>query len=204
MEKRNRWNERYASKELLWSAGPNELFADLIGELKPGKALDVATGEGRNALWLAEQGWDVDAIDFSNVAIEKGKQVAEARKVAVNWIVDDVSSFGFDLGHYDLVAVLYLHTSKEERSVWLGRTIEAVKPGGSFIYIAHDPSNVELGVGGPQDVSLLPSVEELRGYLSEFELQRMEIHERAVESDPGHGGSLTGVALDTLVWAVRK
>ena len=99
MEKRNRWNERYASKELLWSAGPNELFADLIGELKPGKALDVATGEGRNALWLAEQGWDVDAIDFSNVAIEKGKQVAEARKVAVNWIVDDVSSFGFDLGH---------------------------------------------------------------------------------------------------------
>ena len=152
---------------------------------------------------LRDQGWQVDAIDFSEVGIDKGRQIAEARNISVNWLVDDVTSYQFPEAYYDLVAILYLHTSAEERKVWLNSLIESVKPGGSFLYIAHDPSNITHGVGGPQDASLLPSVEELRSLLVGFEFKRAEVFERTVDSDPGHGGSGSGVALDTLVWAVR-
>ena len=80
MSTRQMWNDRYAKKDLVWSAGPNELFATEIRSLKPGKAVDVACGEGRNAIWLAEQEWNVTAIDFSDVAIEKGRQIAAKRQ----------------------------------------------------------------------------------------------------------------------------
>ena len=82
-ERRARWDKRYASKDLVWSAGPNETFAREVGSLTPGRAVDVACGEGRNALWLAEQGWQVTAIDFSTVAIKKAQPIAQHRGVEV-------------------------------------------------------------------------------------------------------------------------
>lgn len=204
MAKRDDWDKRYSAKALNWSVGPNALFAQIVGKLPSGRAIDVASGEGRNAIWLAEQGWEVDAIDFSKIGITKSEQIAVKKNVKVHWIVDDVTSFEFAPGAYDLVAVLYLHTSLAERERWLPRVIDAVAPGGHFVYIAHDPANVESGVGGPQDKSLLPSVVELTSLLDGFLLQRSEVYERDVDCDPGHGESLDGVALDTLIHAVRE
>jgi SAM-dependent methyltransferase len=204
MDKRQRWNERYAATGLTWSAGPNELFAELAADIPPGRALDVATGEGRNALWLAGQGWQVDAIDFSNVGIDKGRQIAAERSLEINWIVADVNTHEFETAVYDLVTVLYLHTSAEERAGWLPALIQSVRPGGQLIYIGHDPANIEKGVGGPQDPAVLPGVEDLAPMLVDFDLKRAEIYQRPVNSDPGHGAAGDGVALDTLVWAVRR
>mgnify|MGYP002527406232 FL=1 len=147
MAKRDDWDKRYSARALTWSVGPNALFAQIVGKLPSGKAIDVASGEGRNAIWLAEQGWEVDAIDFSKVGITKAEQIAAKKNVKVNWIVNDITSFEFAPGAYDLVAVLYLHTSLAERERWLPRIIDAVAPGGHFVYIAHDPANVESGVG---------------------------------------------------------
>src|SRR5690349_10831664 len=79
------WDERYAATDLVWSAGPNQFVEAELGELAPGKALDLACGEGRNARWLAERGWHVTAIDWSSVAIEKGRQVS----AHVEWQVGD-------------------------------------------------------------------------------------------------------------------
>ena len=204
MDKRQRWNERYASSGLTWSAGPNALFAEIAAEILPGRALDVATGEGRNALWLASQGWQVDAIDFSDVGIDKGRHIAAERSLELNWIVADVNTHAFAESVYDLVAVLYLHTSAEERAGWLPALIHAVKPGGSLIYIGHDPLNIDQGVGGPQDPALLPGIDDITPMLAGFELKRAEIYRRSVNSDPGHGASAEGIALDTLIWAVRR
>jgi ubiquinone/menaquinone biosynthesis C-methylase UbiE len=203
MSKQEKWNERYGATGLVWSAGPNALFSELAGELSPGRALDVAAGEGRNAIWLAEQGWQVDAIDFSAVGIDKGRQIAEKRGVQLNWMVGDVCHHEFDQEAYDLVAVLFLHTSAAERSVWLPRLSAALKPGGRMIYIAHDPSNVAQGVGGPQDPALLPSISELSEQLRGFEFERAEIYQRPVGQDPGHGNA-KGVALDTLIIARKR
>jgi len=202
VSRRNLWNERYSAKELVWSAGPNRLFAEQTTELTPGSALDIACGEGRNALWLAEQGWQVTGIDFSDVAIGKAGRIGERRGVDVNWVVLDIAEEELPSA-FDLVCVLYLHTDPEERSRWLNRAIGAVKPGGTFLYIGHDPTNIEQGVGGPQDSALLPDAGEISVALIDFRIDAAGVVERPVDTDPGHGGDLTGVALDTFVRAVR-
>ena len=204
MSRQQKWNERYTKKDLIWSAAPNHVFVREVEDLKPGKALDVACGEGRNALWLVEQDWDVTGIDFSDVAIVKAEQIAAKRSVNVNWIAANVSTMQLPQHEYDLAAVLYLHTPPEERERWMANVTNSIKPGGSFIYIAHDTSNLEHGVGGPQDLALLPSLEEITGALTGFEIQRAEVVYRPVENDPGHGQDLEGVALDSIIRAVKN
>ncbi len=203
MSRQQKWNERYTKKDLIWSAAPNHVFVREVGTMKPGKALDVACGEGRNALWLAEQGWDVTGMDFSDVAIGKAKQIAAKRSLSINWIAADASSFELPQHEFDLAAILYLHTPPEERERWMANVINSIKPGGSFIYIAHDTSNIEHGVGGPQDLSLLPSLEEITSTLTGFEIQKAEVVDRPVENDPGHGQDLEGVAKDSIIHAVK-
>lgn len=196
------WNERYAAKELVWSAGPNKRFAEEVGALTPGTALDVACGEGRNAIYLAEQGWTVTAVDFSDVGIDKGAQIAAKRGVAVNWMVGDIMEVALP-GGFDLVDVLYLHTDPESRNIWLPKVIAAVAPGGTFLYIGHDPANIDEGVGGPQNPALLPDSAQICTLLGGFEIEFADVTQRPVDHDPGHGAQGQGVALDTVVRARR-
>jgi len=205
MSKRELWNERYASKDLVWSAGPNKLFSEEVKSLRPGKSIDIACGEGRNALWLAELGWDSTGIDFSDTAIEKGKQIANKRGINVHWIADDAATYVLPKNEFDLVAVLYLHTEPAEMERWLHNALEAVRPGGTFIYVGHDPSNIEHGVGGPQDPKLLPAADDFTKRMEDFDIQRAEVVDRPVVNEPGHGREeLKGVALDTLVRAIKR
>ena len=121
-----RWNKRYAAREMVWSKGPNLRFASEVADLEPGRALDVACGEGRNALWLAERGWSVTGIDFSEVAINKARQIAGRRGVTVDWLVEDVSTCSLPENTYDLVLVMYLHTDAAERKRWLASAVASV------------------------------------------------------------------------------
>ncbi|HIG44065.1 MAG: class I SAM-dependent methyltransferase [bacterium] len=203
MSKRQRWNERYANRALVWSAEPNRLFSTEVASLEPGRALDIACGEGRNAIWLAEKGWDVTAVDFSETGIDKGKQIARKRGVRVNWIVEDVSVWQPPEDAYDLVAILYLHTDVQERQKWLTNVIGSVKHGGTLIYIAHDPSNIKDGVGGPQDPDQVPGVAEIKNSLGDFQIEIARVTKRPVENDPGHSKERRGTALDSFVRATR-
>ena len=142
-EKRARWDQRYASAELVWSAGPNALLAEELTGEPPGSALDAACGEGRNGLWLDEQGWQVTAVDFSAVAIEKGQEIARRKGLTLNWRVADLARDPLPEDVFDLVVVLYLHTDPAERALWLPRLVRAVAPGGTFFYLGHDPENIE-------------------------------------------------------------
>lgn len=204
MADRSTWNERYAARDLVWSAGPNERFAAEAASLEPGKALDVACGEGRNSIWLAEQGWDVTAVDFSDVGIGKGKSIAARRGVSVDWIVDDVTRGPWPQEAFDLVAVLYLHTDPPARRQWLPKALGAVRKGGTFIYIGHDPSNIESGVGGPQNPDVLPDIAEISEYLDGFDIEFAAVTERPVDTDPGHGDAPGGIALDTVIRARKR
>ena len=187
----------------MWSAEPNQLFKILVQGIPTGYALDVACGEGRNAIWLASVGWQVDALDFSDVGIGKGRQIADARGIAVNWVVDDICRRPIATQAYDLVAVIFLHTDETERDLWLDKVIQAVRPGGHFVFIAHDPGNIQGGTGGPQDPALLVGVEDMTSKLEGFDVVRSEVYRRELADEPGHGGGSTGVALDTLVFARR-
>ncbi len=197
------WNERYAGEQLVWSSGPNRLFASLTEKLEPGRALDAGCGEGRNAIWLAERGWEVEAVDFSSVAIEKARQIARRRNARVDFRVGDMRFAALRKGGYDLVAMLYLHTSPKERRTWLPRVASAVAGSGLFIYIGHDPSNIDKGVGGPQDGSLLSGCGEVSEYLDGFDILQAEVHRRKVGAESGHGGTDSGMALDALIVARR-
>ena len=196
-----KWNKRYAASGLVWSAGPNALFASEIADLVPGKALDVGCGEGRNAIWLAEQGWEVTAIDFAEEGIAKAVRIAEKKALTVNWMVSDIAEMS--PAQFDLVAVLYFHTGPDERLMWFPKVVDCVSPAGTLIYIGHDPANIEGGVGGPQDPELLPSVDEITGYLKSFSLEDARVVERNLEQEQGHGTATEGVAMDTFVRAKR-
>ena len=197
-----KWNKRYAASELVWSVQPNLLFASEVADLEPGKALDVACGEGRNAIWLAEQGWEVTAIDFADAAVAKGVSIAARRGVFVNWVVADIADA--EKCQYDLVAVLYFHTGQDERQEWLPTVVNFIAPKGVFIYIGHDPSNICDGMGGPQDPALLPSIKEVTNYLEGFKIEDARVVERRTTQETGHGDTTSGLAFDTFVRAIRE
>jgi 2-polyprenyl-3-methyl-5-hydroxy-6-metoxy-1,4-benzoquinol methylase len=187
------WDARYASQPMVWSAGPNALFAELTAGWTPGRALDVACGEGRTAIWLAERGWDVRAVDFSSAGIAKGRERAAAQGLQIDWQVDDVQTADLGSG-YDLVALLYLQLPHEQMAGIVGRCVEALAPGGRLVVIAHDVDNVTRGVGGPQDVSVLPSVPLLREWARAAQVERAEQVERTTPD---------GTAIDVLLVARR-
>lgn len=193
------WDERYAGDDLLWSAAPNRFLAAEVAGLTPGRAFDVACGEGRNAVWLAEQGWDVAGIDFSPVAVAKARRLAEHRGVEVTWVVGDVTEASLPTGPFDLVAVLYLHLPRPRVSDVLARAAERVAPGGTFLVVAHDDTNIAEGHGGPQDPAVLYGPDDVVAVLGQgWDVQRAERVRRPVETPSG-----TAVAIDCLVRARR-
>lgn len=152
---RHAWDERYAASELVWSAEPNVFLVEEVEGMPPGRALDIAAGEGRNAIWLARRGWDVTAVDFSEVALDKARRLAARAGVRVDWVLADVTTYAPEPGGYDLVIVLYLHLPAPERRVVLRSAASALAPGGTLLVVGHHARNLAEGVGGPQDPSVL-------------------------------------------------
>lgn len=167
------WDARYASQPLVWSAGPNELFASLLQDVAPGRALDLAAGEGRTAVWLAQRGWQVRAVDFSTAGVAKGCERAAAQGLDVEWVVDDVTTADLGSG-YDLIAVLYLQLPYLQMERLVGRCVQGLAPGGRLVLIAHDRDNIAHGVGGPQDAALLPTAQLVRAWAAGAQVERAE------------------------------
>ena len=198
------WDERYAAVEQVWSRGPNQFVAAALAGLPPGDALDLACGEGRNALWLAGLGWRVTAIDFSQVAVERGRGLAEAAGVQVDWRADDVLTA--ELPDADLVVLAYLQLPADSRRAVVRRAWEALAPGGTFLLVAHDSTNLAEGTGGPQDASVLYTAQDVLADLDNHdpEVLTAERVARRVSADDGHGGSVDRTAGDALVHLVRR
>jgi len=193
------WNERYAATDLMWSAGPNMFVEELCRDLTPGRSIDLAAGEGRNAIWLAEQGWESTAVDYSDVAIDKARRIAERRGVTVTAEVADLTTYEPTVGGYDLVLVAYLQLPRQQLDPILRRAAAAVAPGGTFLLVCHDRENLEHGYGGPQHLDVLTSPDQVVAALGDgFTVERAEVAERHVQTDDGDR-----VALDTLVLARR-
>lgn len=184
------WDERYGEKPLLWSKGPNRFVAEELGDLTPGSALDVACGEGRNAVWMAEKGWEVTGVDFSPVALERAREMADDREVEVDWVEADI--LDWDPGRrFDLVLVAYVHLPLQERSALMQKAVSWVAPGGYMFLVGHDVSTV--GVSGPPNRDLLwdpERAEEAAGTLRVIKSER-----RSRETDTGE------MAEDTVLLA---
>jgi SAM-dependent methyltransferase len=196
---REDWNARYARSELLWTAEPNRLFASEVESLEPRRALDLACGEGRNAVWLAERGWRTTGVDFSDVALAKAERLAASRGVAVEWVLADVLEHEPERGAYDLVAVLYLQLPHEELAQALRSAAAGLAPGGTLLVLGHDRTNLTQGYGGPRYAAVLFTPEDVVAELGTGLLvERSEKMHRTVALDEGEA-----TAIDALVRARR-
>jgi SAM-dependent methyltransferase len=196
------WDERYSGTEFEWTTQPNQFVAAELAGLRPGQAIDLAAGEGRNTVWLAERGWRVTAVDFSRVGLEKGQKLSAARGIdpaRVDWIVADLRDYEPGRGAYDLALIAYLQVGRQLRAAVLARAAAALRPGGTVFVVGHDLANLTEGVGGPQDPQVLYSPDAVSAELSGLTVVRAERVHRTVDRE---GGPVT--AVDTLVRAVRQ
>lgn len=164
------WDERYAGSDRVWSGRPNQRLVEQTADLAPGRALDVACGEGADAVWLAGQGWDVTAVDVSAVALGRVRRHAEERGVADRVTTREWDALGADrpaadLPAYDLVTASFLHVPPEDFGGVYGRIAEAVAPGGRLLVTAHHPDDVASGARRPHGPGLLFEPEAVLGTL---------------------------------------
>jgi SAM-dependent methyltransferase len=200
------WDARYAASDLVWSAGPNVFVEQICADLPPGRALDVAGGEGRNALWLADHGWEATIADWSQVALDRAARLWDHRdedgthpgRVHVRR-VDVVHD---DLGHQDqdLVVVCYLQVPADERRAAHASAARAVAPGGQLVVVAHHSDNLAQGHGGPQDPAVLFTEDDVTSDIDGLGLQvlRSAREARHVQTPEG-----SRTAWDAVVVAQR-
>ncbi|WP_150951812.1 class I SAM-dependent methyltransferase [Microbacterium testaceum] len=193
------WDERYrASAGGVWATQPPAVVREIAAALTPGAAIDVATGDGRTALWLADRGWACTGVDFSSA----GLALAAARPGgdSVTWTTADVHDWHPE-AFVDLVVSCYLHLPDSAAAV--ARIADWVAPGGTLIVLGHDVENIAAGGHGPSDPTILYSPELLRGALDDrFRIERCERVTRTsadAELRDGHSAA----AIDTLLHAVR-
>lgn len=194
------WDERYRGDELVWTSTPNQfLVAEVVG-LPAGRAVDLACGEGRNSIWLAEQGWEVTGVDFSAVGLAKAKRFADLWDVQVTWVEASVEEWAPPSDGFDLVVVLYLQLPEPTRAAALAVAGASVVPGGTLLVVAHDQDNLTRGYGGPPTPDVLYQVGDVTSaaVAAGLTVERAEQVVRVVDTDAG-----PREAIDTLVRARR-
>lgn len=203
------WDARYSTGRL-WSTEPNRWVVHELSGVAPGRAIDVACGEGRNAIWLAEQGWSVVAVDFSAVALERARRSAAEAEASlgpldIEWVAADITQEGTVTSQYDLALVSYVHLEAYERTPLLRAAARTLGPEGTLLVIGHDATNLAEGHGGPQDAELLYSAKDVASDLQDMvssgvlAVDRADRVAREVDTDDG-----PRVAWDLLFRAHRR
>lgn len=192
------WDQRYATTELVWGAGPNRFLVGEVADLTPGRALDLGCGEGRNAIWLAELRWQVTGVDFSEIGLDKARRLAADRGVDVTWIHADLLEYEPDRGAFDLVIVMYLQLVADQVSAVMKRASAALAPGGTLLVVGHDRLNISQGYGGPQNPEVLFTPADIERDLPGLSIERAERVLRPVTVD---GREVA--AIDALVRAKK-
>jgi SAM-dependent methyltransferase len=184
---------------------PNVWVEQLTADLLPGRALDLTAGEGRNALWLAERGWDVTAVDFSSVALDRARRLGRDRlgpdAGGLTIVQADLLEYEPPAAAFELVLLVYLHLREPERRRVVRGAAGAVAPSGLLLVVGHDIGNIAHGTGGPQDPAVLYSPADIEEDLwrTGLSIERGETLSRSVETDEG-----AARALDTVVLARRQ
>jgi SAM-dependent methyltransferase len=192
------WDERYAGPELVWGPGPNCFVAAELAALPPGRAIDLGTGEGRNAIWLAERGFTVTAVDFSRAGLARAAGLAAGRGVRVDWVHADLLDYQPTRGGYDLVLIAYIQLPADRLTALARTAAAALAPGGTLLAVGHDRDNLTRGHGGPKDPGVLWTPQLVTAGLAGLTVQQAEQVNRTVPTPDGDR-----TAVDTLVRAVR-
>lgn len=195
MSTRDFWNEKYANTDYAYGTEPNEFLASAVAKLKRGETLSLAEGEGRNAVWLAQQGFTVSSIEQSEKGVAKTLRLALQRGVIVMAERGELETFNIQPNSWDLVVSIYAHTPQELRRKLHRQVVAGLKPGGAFILEAYTPAQIPNNTGGPKDASLMPTAELLRSELHGLVFDHLEEIERDVVEGSLHTGTAHVVQL---------
>ena len=184
------WDKRYGGSDFLFGTRPNLYLESKLALFQGGKtALAVADGEGRNSVWLAQQGLRVDAFDISAVGVGKAKKLAEQAKVKVNFQVCDCNSWAWQADHYDYVIAIFVQfAAPEMRARLFGNMIKTLKPGGYLILQGYTPKQLEYNTGGPGILENLYTEELLRSSFSALEIIDLQNYETVLNEGSQHSG----------------
>lgn len=198
MTQRDVWNARYAERGAVWGSGPNEFVAARMSGRPPCRVLDLGSGQGRNAIWMAQQGHTVTAVDLSDVATAQGGEIAAAAGVAVEFIAADLATWEPPAAAFDLVVLAYLQAPEASRKALHAKAVRALAVGGEVLVVAHHRDNLEHGFGGPPMVEVLFDEAALADDFSAFDVIENQQVIRHVDKD-----GQTGDAID-IVFIGRK
>lgn len=184
------WNRRYAGEEFLFGTEPNRWLREHAGTLPAGgRVLSVADGEGRNSVWLARQGFQVDAFDVADRAVAKAQGFAAREGVSVNFEVADVDGFAWADAAYDgVVAIFVQFADPETRARLFERIVRSLKPGGVLILQGYTPRQLEYRTGGPPILSHLYTREMLASAFAALSIVELREYEEEVREGQGHSG----------------
>ncbi len=182
------WNKRYSDENYVYGVEPNNFFREQLLKLTPGKILLPAEGEGRNAVFAAKNGWQVEAFDISEIAGEKAMNLAKDNNVIINYSIGELSSLAYLQGSFDAVGLIFAHVTAKLRSENHKKMITLLKKGGVVIIEGFSTKHIGFqkqnpGVGGPKDLDFLYTKEEIAADFSGFEVLLLE--EKVIELNEG-------------------
>jgi SAM-dependent methyltransferase len=194
------WDRRWLDKRLHAHGEPSTVVLSVLERLRPGRALDLGCGSGRHAVWLAERGWRVTAVDFAPEALRQARERAAEVGVAVDWIEADLVDYEPPEGAFDLVLLAYVHVPAHERRAILAKAEAAIDSGGTLLLVGHDLTNIGTGAPGPTSTAVLYTPADIVPELPALDVGRAEQVRRPVELENGS----TVEAVDALVLATRR
>ena len=199
------WDQRYKSDDYLYGKEPNEFFRTFIDSLPPGKILLAGAGEGRNAVYAADAGWEVDAFDISPIAREKALRFAEEKGVELRYSLQDARNFKCEKDYYDVVAILFMPLPLEDRQAFHQRIIECLKPNGGNLYLlAFTKEAHNLETSGLPDSSLFYTPQELANDFKELQIDLLQKEETEFREGNGHVGKATIVKMMAIRRQIEK
>ncbi len=182
------WNERYDTKDYIYGEEPNAFLAANFQKIPKGKVLCIAEGEGRNAVFLARQGYQVTAVDQSDVGLEKAKKLAAKHGVNIHCIHADLERFDLGTNQWDGIVSIFCHVPQQLRESLHRKLTQALKRGGIFLLESYTPRQLDYGTGGPPVAELMMSKAALEQELAGLQIDYLEELERDVIEGSHHTG----------------
>lgn len=192
---KNNWDKRYSISDYVYGEEPNGYFREALASFSPGKILLPADGEGRNGVYAATQGWEVDAFDQSGQAREKALQLAQRKGIRINYQVLDFQQIyeTYPKESFDVIGLIFAHMPPEIKEGYFPQLPDLLKPGGCILiegfsrnHVAYQQKNP--GIGGPPDVEMMYSEEIIRRLFPEMEIVRLSEEEIQLNEGLGHNG----------------